>query len=79
VDEIGDVVEVAEAEFEPAPPTLPDGARALIRGIYKLRAQLLLILDTEKIILPDSDEAPLTGRALSQHPSQGAGQGEPVS
>ena len=48
VDEIGDVVEVDAQLFEPAPPTLAARAREFIRGVYKLKEQLLLVLDTEK-------------------------------
>lgn len=46
VDEIGDVVEVDEASFEPPAETLRGVARELIRGVYKLEDRLLLILDT---------------------------------
>ncbi|HUO61667.1 MAG TPA: chemotaxis protein CheW [Candidatus Acidoferrales bacterium] len=49
VDEIGDVVEVEEASFEAAPETLVD-ARELIRGVYKVRHKLLLLLDTDKSV-----------------------------
>src|SRR5271170_5150484 len=48
VDEIGDVLEVPEMEFESPPETLNGIARELIRGAYKLADRLLLILDTEK-------------------------------
>ena len=48
VDEIGDVVEVEEQLFEPAPDTLDSHGREFIRGVYKLKQQLLLLLDTEK-------------------------------
>ncbi|MDQ8162753.1 MAG: chemotaxis protein CheW [Gemmatimonadota bacterium] len=48
VDEIGDVIEVNEAAFEPPPDTLKGEARALIKGVYKLNGQLLLILDSVK-------------------------------
>ena len=48
VDEIGDVVEVDEQLFEPAPDTLDSRGREFIRGVYKLKQQLLLLLDTEK-------------------------------
>ena len=51
VDEIGDVVEVAEEAFEPAPETLTGIARELITGAYKLADRLLLILDIEKTVL----------------------------
>lgn len=50
VDEIGDVVEVNESEFEAPPDTLQGTARELIRGAYKLKNKLLLLLDTEKAV-----------------------------
>jgi purine-binding chemotaxis protein CheW len=50
VDEIGDVVEVGEDDFEPVPDTLTGVARELIRGVYKLKEQLLLLLDSEKAV-----------------------------
>ncbi len=48
VDEIGDVVEVDEQLFEPPPDTLDSQGREFIRGVYKLKEQLLLLLDTDK-------------------------------
>jgi purine-binding chemotaxis protein CheW len=48
VDEVGDVVEVSGDAFEPPPPTLDGVARDLIRGAYKLRDRLLLVLDGER-------------------------------
>jgi purine-binding chemotaxis protein CheW len=50
VDEIGDVLEVEEDSFERPPDTLQGEARQLIRGVYKLRDKLLLVLDTEKVV-----------------------------
>jgi purine-binding chemotaxis protein CheW len=50
VDEIGDVVEVQEDSFERPPETLNGVARELIRGAYKLKERLLLVLDTEKTV-----------------------------
>jgi purine-binding chemotaxis protein CheW len=50
VDEIGDVLEVAEQDHEPAPPTLDARARELISGIYKLDGRLLLVLDLDRTI-----------------------------
>jgi len=47
VDEIGDVVEIEEDTYERLPETLTGVARELIRGVYKLKERLLLILDTE--------------------------------
>ena len=48
VDEIGDVVEVEDSTFEPAPEMLRGGIRAMILGVHKLKAHLMHILDTEK-------------------------------
>ncbi|NET37278.1 MAG: chemotaxis protein CheW, partial [Cyanothece sp. SIO1E1] len=48
VDDIGDVLEVSETDFEPPPETLTGNVRNLIRGAYKLEDRLLLILDVEK-------------------------------
>lgn len=50
VDEIGDVLEVDDELFEAPPETLEGVARELIRGAYKLKDQLLLILDIEKAV-----------------------------
>jgi purine-binding chemotaxis protein CheW len=50
VDEIGDVVEVEQRDFEEAPDTLACTSRELIRGIYKLKKELLLILDTQRSV-----------------------------
>jgi purine-binding chemotaxis protein CheW len=50
VDEIGDVLEVPEKLFERPPETLKGTARELIRGAYKLKDRLLLILDTERTV-----------------------------
>jgi len=50
VDEIGDVVEIEEDTYERLPETISGVARELIRGVYKLKERLLLILDTEKTV-----------------------------
>jgi purine-binding chemotaxis protein CheW len=50
VDEIGEVREVEEVAFERPPETLRGVARELIRGTYKLKDRLLLVLDTEKAV-----------------------------
>ncbi len=54
VDEIGDVFEVTDEDFEPLPPTVQGVYREVVQGIYKLDGRLLLILDTHKLLdLPD--------------------------
>ena len=50
VDEIGEVVEVAEDSFERPPPTLAGVARELVRGVYKREDSLLLVLDTARAV-----------------------------
>lgn len=48
VDEIGDVVEVEETTFEPAPDTLRGPVRSVILGVHKLNERLMHVLDIEK-------------------------------
>lgn len=48
VDQIGDVVEVEEASFEPPPETLRGSIRALILGVHKLDDRLMHVLDIDK-------------------------------
>jgi purine-binding chemotaxis protein CheW len=50
VDEIGDVLDVDTASYEPPPANLHPAARELIRGVYKLKDRLLLVLDTERTV-----------------------------
>ncbi len=50
VDEIGDVLDMDAATYERPPENLDPTARSLIRGIYKLKDRLLLILDAERTV-----------------------------
>jgi purine-binding chemotaxis protein CheW len=50
VDEIGDVLETEEDQYEVPPETLAPEARELIRGVYKLPDRLLLVLDTDRAL-----------------------------
>ena len=50
VDEIGDVIEVEDELFEHPPNTLGRDVRELVRGVYKLDGQQLLILDATAAI-----------------------------
>jgi purine-binding chemotaxis protein CheW len=50
VDEIGDVLEVSEDAFEPMPETVRGATRELVRGVFKLKDRLLLLLDLEKTV-----------------------------
>lgn len=50
VDEIGDVVEVSQDDFEVCPENMPAEHRELIDGVYKLEDRLLLVLNTERAL-----------------------------
>ena len=50
VDEIGDVVEVEKDSFEDSPDTLEARRKEFLRGVYKLKGKLLLLLDTDKAV-----------------------------
>lgn len=45
VDKIGDVMEVENDRFELPPATLQGPTRTLVKGTYKLKDRLLLLLD----------------------------------
>lgn len=48
VDEVGDVVDVEDSQFETPPDTLAPELRELILGAYKLPTGLLLALDVAR-------------------------------
>lgn len=48
VDEIGDVIDVDDSQFEPPPDTLAPALREVILGAYKLDGGLLLALDVDR-------------------------------
>lgn len=50
VDEIGDVIEVSDEDFEPPPETITPLTREVLEGVYKLPDRLLLVLSTEKVL-----------------------------
>lgn len=47
-DEVGNVLEVEEETFEPAPETLSRRLRSLILGVHKLEDSLMHVLNTER-------------------------------
>ncbi len=57
VDEISDVLEASPRDFESPPDNIKGVTRDLVRGVYKLDKQLLLILDTDKAIEINSQMA----------------------
>jgi len=59
VDKIGPVLDVDPDLFEKPTETLKPAVRAVTTHVCKLEGQLLLVLDTEKIIrLPEDRDSP---------------------
>ena len=50
VDEIGDVLDMDASIYERPPENLDPSAKELIRGVYKLKDRLLLVLDEERTV-----------------------------
>ncbi len=50
VDEIGDVLDMDASTYERPPDNLAPAAKDLIRGVYKLKDRLLLVLDEERTV-----------------------------
>ena len=50
VDEIGDVLDLEGRAYEEPPVNLDPAARRVIRGIYKLKDRLLLVLDADRTV-----------------------------
>jgi len=64
VDDVGDVVDVNESEFEEAPLTLIAACRDLVRGVYKLPHRVLLAVDAQRLVAGESPG--LTGAPASR-------------
>lgn len=50
VDDIGEVLEIHDVDFEPLPETANASLRLMASGAYKLQNRLLLRLDLQKIL-----------------------------
>ncbi len=50
VDQVGEVLQVDDDDFETSPRTLRGRLRELITGAYKLDGRLLLVLDTDRVL-----------------------------
>jgi purine-binding chemotaxis protein CheW len=54
VDAIGDVIDVTDRELERTPETVPRQLRELVRGVYKMPGELVLLLDPDRAIHSDA-------------------------
>ncbi len=57
VDAIGDVRTLPKNDFDKAPSTMEDNVRRLCSGIYRLRGNLLVVLDVARILKTEIIEA----------------------
>ena len=57
VDAIGDVRTLPKRDFDTAPSTMEDKVRQICSGIFRLRGNLLVVLDVSRILLPEAIEA----------------------
>jgi purine-binding chemotaxis protein CheW len=53
VDSVGDVLSLPEAKFEPNPSTLDALWREVSLGIYRLKNELLMVLDVDRLLSID--------------------------
>ena len=53
VDEILDVIEVEQDSFEDIPETIDENVRKFIKGVYKLKDKLIILLDLDKVLTID--------------------------
>jgi purine-binding chemotaxis protein CheW len=72
VDQVGDVLSVDEEQFEYPPATVQGRSRELIRGAYKLQGQLMLVLDTDKVVEATNRFADEDGHGSVPAPSKRA-------
>jgi purine-binding chemotaxis protein CheW len=56
VDEIGDVLDVADETREPVPENISGAQRDLLAAVAKLDKQLLLVLDTQRLLHQEERE-----------------------
>jgi len=56
VDKVGDVISLSSKEFEKNPATLDTTLREISAGIYRLKEQLLVILDVSSLLKSLTDD-----------------------
>lgn len=50
VDDIGDVIDVADLELQPVPSTMPVVVRDVVHGVRILPSEILLVLDADRAL-----------------------------
>lgn len=62
VDDIGDVVTVDPSTFETTPATLDARIKGVVRGVYKLKGELLLLMEPGLVLQLDASRDSLARR-----------------
>jgi purine-binding chemotaxis protein CheW len=50
IDQVGEVLSLPRADFEPNPPTLEPRWRELSTGIYRLDGKLMVVIDIDRLL-----------------------------
>lgn len=50
IDQVGEVLTMEKENFEPNPPTLDPRWREVSRGIYRLKEQLMVVIDINQLL-----------------------------
>lgn len=50
IDQVGEVLTMDRENFEPNPPTLDPRWRDVSRGIYRLKEQLMVVIDVDQLL-----------------------------
>lgn len=57
IDQVGEVLSLAKDTFEANPPTLDPRWREVSRGIYRLKGQLLVVIDVARLLVLSQENA----------------------
>lgn len=68
VDDVGDVLWLAQSSHEPPPVTLTPDWRALCSGLYRLEGELLLVLKVEEVLSLGRGSGPAGLAAAAREP-----------
>ena len=57
IDQVGEVLSLGKETFEANPPTLDPRWREVSRGIYRLKGQLLVVIDVARLLVLSQENA----------------------
>lgn len=74
VDDVAEVIEANDEDFQPVPSTLRGDARQYLKSVYKLPNSLLLLLDLDRVL--DIHKRESNGSLVAGLPNTGETRGE---